>query len=119
MEAELRRSREIVEHPVKPFVCAIGGAKVKDKIGVLERLCQLVDAFCIGGGMANTFLAAQGIDVGKSLRDDDLAPAQRILALAKRTQRHRAAADRRRRRALVRRAGARARRCDRKASATR
>ncbi|HEY1883184.1 MAG TPA: phosphoglycerate kinase [Candidatus Cybelea sp.] len=83
MEAELRALSAIVEHPAKPFVCAIGGAKIKDKLPMLEHLCLLVDAFCIGGGMANTLLAAQGVDVGKSLRDDDLAPAQRFLALAK------------------------------------
>ena len=83
MESELRALCEIVEHPAKPFVCAIGGAKIKDKLAMLERLCLLVDAFCVGGGMANTLLAAQGVGVGKSLRDDDLAPAQRFLALAK------------------------------------
>ncbi|HEY2554305.1 MAG TPA: phosphoglycerate kinase, partial [Candidatus Cybelea sp.] len=83
MEAELRALSAIVEHPAKPFVCAIGGAKIRDKLAMLEHLCLLVDAFCIGGGMANTLLAAQGVDVGKSLRDDDLAPAQRFLALAK------------------------------------
>ena len=80
MEAELRALERLVDHPAKPFVCAIGGAKIKDKIGVLQRLSELVDSFCIGGGMANTFLAASGVDVGTSLRDDDLAPAARILA---------------------------------------
>ncbi len=83
MEAELRALSAIVEHPAKPFVCAIGGAKIRDKLPMLEHLCLLVDAFCIGGGMANTLLAAQGVDVGKSLRDDDLAPARRFLTLAK------------------------------------
>ena len=80
MEAELCALERLVDHPAKPFVCAIGGAKIKDKIGVLQRLSELVDSFCIGGGMANTFLAASGVDVGTSLRDDDLAPAARILA---------------------------------------
>jgi phosphoglycerate kinase len=83
MEAELSALSRLVDHPAKPFVCVIGGAKIKDKIGVLERLSEFVDAFCIGGGMANTLLAASGIDVGKSLRDDDLEPARRILALMK------------------------------------
>ncbi len=83
MEAELSALGRLTEHPVKPYVCVIGGAKVKDKIGVFTHLVQIVDAFCIGGGMANTFLAAQGIDVGSSLRDDDLEPARSILALAK------------------------------------
>jgi 3-phosphoglycerate kinase len=79
MTAELTALSKLVDHPRKPFVCAIGGAKVKDKIELLERLAELVDAFCVGGGMANTLLAASGVDVGRSLRDDDLAPAQRIL----------------------------------------
>ena len=80
MEAELSALGRLVEHPAKPFVCAIGGAKIKDKIGFLQRLSELVDSFCIGGGMANTLLAACGLDVGASLRDDDLEPARRILA---------------------------------------
>jgi phosphoglycerate kinase len=82
MEAELSALSRLTEHPAHPFVCAIGGAKVVDKVGVFENLIGKVDAFVIGGGMANTFLAAQGIEVGKSLRDPDLIPAQRIIALA-------------------------------------
>ncbi|MGD0050272.1 MAG: phosphoglycerate kinase [Vulcanimicrobiaceae bacterium] len=82
MEAELAALTRLTEHPVHPYVCAIGGAKVVDKVGVFENLVAKVDAFVIGGGMANTFLAAQGIDVGRSLRDPDLLPAQRIIALA-------------------------------------
>jgi phosphoglycerate kinase len=84
MEAELSALARLTESPAKPFVCAIGGAKVKDKIGVFTHLMENVDAFCIGGGMANTFLAAQGINVGRSLRDEDLAPAKQILEIAKR-----------------------------------
>jgi phosphoglycerate kinase len=80
MEAELAALARLTEHPVAPFVCAIGGAKVVDKVGVFEHLLARVDAFVIGGGMANTFLAAQGINVGRSLRDPDLIPAQRIIA---------------------------------------
>jgi len=83
MEAELSALARLTEHPAKPFVCAIGGAKVKDKIALLERLSELVDGFCVGGGMANTFLAASGVNVGRSLRDDDLEPARRVLALTK------------------------------------
>jgi phosphoglycerate kinase len=83
MEAELAALTRLTEHPVKPFVCAIGGAKVADKVGVFENLLARVDAFVIGGGMANTFLAAQGIDVGSSLRDPDLGPATAIIAHAK------------------------------------
>jgi phosphoglycerate kinase len=83
MQAELSALARLTSHPVKPFVCVIGGAKVKDKIGVFTHLMESVDAFCIGGGMANTFLAASGTDVGSSLRDGDLEPAKAILALAK------------------------------------
>ncbi len=83
MEAELAALARLVHDPAKPFVCAIGGAKIKDKLGLLARLSGLVDAFCIGGGMANTLLAASGVGVGASLRDDDLEPARRILSLVK------------------------------------
>jgi len=82
MEAELRALGALTRDPAHPFVCAIGGAKVKDKVGVFTHLLDRVDAFVVGGGMANTFLAAQGIDVGSSLRDADLGPATQILALA-------------------------------------
>jgi len=86
MADELNALHRLIEHPVKPFVCVIGGAKIKDKIDFFRKLMENVDAFCIGGGMANTFLAAEGVNVGASLRDDDLTPAHDILALAK--QRH-------------------------------
>ncbi|HEY6234672.1 MAG TPA: phosphoglycerate kinase [Candidatus Elarobacter sp.] len=82
MESELAALARLTDHPVHPFVCAIGGAKVADKVGVFENLLAKVDAFVIGGGMANTFLAAQGINVGRSLRDPDLLPAQKIIALS-------------------------------------
>jgi len=82
MQAEIAALSKLVEHPEQPYVCAIGGAKVKDKVGVFTKLMEKVQAFCIGGGMANTFLAAQGVDVGKSLRDDDLSPAKAILSAA-------------------------------------
>jgi phosphoglycerate kinase len=83
MQSELEALGRLTENPAKPFVCAIGGAKVKDKIPLFRNMIGLVDAFCIGGGMANTFLAAQGLSVGTSLRDEDLSPAHQILALAK------------------------------------
>lgn len=82
MEAELAALQPLMEHPAQPYVCVIGGAKVKDKVGVLSALAQRVSAFCVGGGMANTLLAARGVDVGRSLRDDDLDPARRILSFA-------------------------------------
>jgi phosphoglycerate kinase len=83
MQAELDALTRLTVDPKHPYVCAIGGAKVADKVGVFTNLIAKVDAFVIGGGMANTFLAAQGIDVGKSLRDPDLEPAKNIIALAK------------------------------------
>jgi phosphoglycerate kinase len=83
MEAELAALTKLTVNPVKPFVCAIGGAKVADKVGVFENLLARVSSFVIGGGMANTFLAALGIDVGKSLRDPDLGPAKAIIERAK------------------------------------
>jgi phosphoglycerate kinase len=79
MASEIAALSKLVENPEHPFICVIGGAKVKDKVGVFTKLMDKVQAFCIGGGMANTFLAARGVDVGKSLRDDDLGPARAIL----------------------------------------
>ena len=80
MQAELEALGRLTGDPAHPYVCAIGGAKVADKVGVFSNLLRKVDAFVIGGGMANTFLAAQGVEVGSSLRDPDLGPAKRILA---------------------------------------
>ncbi|MDQ6824344.1 MAG: phosphoglycerate kinase [Candidatus Eremiobacteraeota bacterium] len=70
---------EILQQPKRPFIAVLGGAKVTDKIAVVERLLSLCDALVFGGGMANTLLAAQGFDVGKSLRDKDLQPAKDIV----------------------------------------
>jgi phosphoglycerate kinase len=71
MEKELESFARILEHPEHPFVAIIGGAKVSSKIGVLEHLLDKVDRLIIGGGMANTFLKAQGHDVGRSLLEAD------------------------------------------------
>ena len=67
MEKELEYLGGALEDPQKPFVAILGGAKISDKIGVIEQLLNKVDTILIGGGMANTFLAAQGYDMGKSL----------------------------------------------------
>jgi phosphoglycerate kinase len=91
MQKELEALGRLTSDPRHPFVCAIGGAKVKDKVGVFVALLERVDGFVVGGGMANTFLAARGIDVGTSLRDADLEPARR------RERRAHPSADRRRR----------------------
>jgi len=83
MQAEIAALSKLLDEPQQPYVCVIGGAKVKDKVGVFSKLIERVRAFCIGGGMANTFLAAKGVNVGKSLRDDDLAPADAIVELSR------------------------------------
>lgn len=71
MEKEVEYLSKALANPVKPFVAIIGGAKVSDKIGVIENLLEKVDTLIIGGGMANTFLKAQGYNMGKSLVEED------------------------------------------------
>jgi phosphoglycerate kinase len=84
MEKELKYLGSAMEHPEKPFVAILGGAKVSDKIGVIENLMNKVDALIIGGGMAYTFLKAQGQEVGKSLVEaDKIDLAKNLLAEAK------------------------------------
>lgn len=84
MEKEIIFVGQTVANPVKPFVAIIGGAKVSDKIGVIENLLKKVDTLIIGGGMANTFLAAQGYDIGKSLLEaDKVELAKSLIATAK------------------------------------
>ena len=84
MEKEILFVGQTVANPVRPFVAIIGGAKVSDKIGVIENLLTKVDTLIIGGGMANTFLAAQGYNTGKSLVEaDKLDLAKSLIATAK------------------------------------
>ncbi len=84
MEKELEYLGKATQHPAKPFVAILGGAKVSDKIGVIKNLLPKVDALIIGGGMAYTFLKAQGQEVGKSLVEaDKLDLAKELLAEAK------------------------------------
>ncbi len=85
MEKELEFLEEkIVKNPQKPFVAIIGGAKVSSKIAVLESLLAKVNTLVIGGGMAYTFLKAQGISVGKSLIEDEMVDtAKNVLEKAK------------------------------------
>lgn len=71
MERELSALGGLLSHPERPFVAIIGGAKVSDKVGVITNLMRLVDTLLIGGGMANTFLLAQGYNVGASLAEPD------------------------------------------------
>jgi len=83
MQAELEALGKALEHPTKPVIAIIGGAKVSTKIDLLENLVKKVDAMVIGGGMANTFLHAQGTGIGKSLAEKDLAAtALRIIEKA-------------------------------------
>jgi len=77
MQAELDALSRALERPVKPVIAIVGGAKVSTKIDLLQNLVSKVDALVIGGGMANTFLHAQGIAVGKSLAEKDLAGTAR------------------------------------------
>ena len=84
MQAELEALEKGLGNPEKPVIAIVGGAKVSTKIDLLQNLVAKVDCLVIGGGMANTFLAAQGIDVGKSLCEHDLADtARQILEKAK------------------------------------
>jgi phosphoglycerate kinase len=73
MQAELDALGKALDAPTRPVIAIVGGAKVSSKIDLLENLVTKVDALVIGGGMANTFLHAQGIGVGKSLCEKDLA----------------------------------------------
>jgi len=83
MQAELDALGKALEAPTKPVIAIVGGAKVSSKLDLLENLVTKVDALVIGGGMANTFLHAQGVGIGKSLAEKDLAPtALRILEKA-------------------------------------
>jgi phosphoglycerate kinase len=71
MEKELEYMGKAMSNPARPFVAILGGAKVSDKIEVIRNLMQKVDALLIGGGMAYTFLKAQGKEIGKSLLEED------------------------------------------------
>ena len=71
LENEIAYIQEAVEAPERPFVAILGGSKVSDKIGVIENLLSKADKFIIGGGMAYTFLKAQGYEIGTSLVEDD------------------------------------------------
>jgi phosphoglycerate kinase len=84
MEKELKYLHEELDHPVRPFVVIMGGAKVSDKIGVLKALMEKADTILIGGAMANTFFKAQGIPIGASRVEADKTDlANEIVDLAK------------------------------------
>ncbi|MGA7672739.1 MAG: phosphoglycerate kinase [Nitrolancea sp.] len=71
LQAEVEALSRVVDRPEAPYALILGGAKVSDKIGVIDNLLEKVDKVLIGGGMANTFLKAQGHDIGKSLVEED------------------------------------------------
>ena len=84
MEEELAYLGQALSNPTRPFVAILGGAKVSDKIEVVENLMNIADVMLIGGGMAYTFFKAQGLPIGKSLVEDDkLDLARKLLADAK------------------------------------
>ncbi|AUX47182.1 phosphoglycerate kinase [Sorangium cellulosum] len=76
---ELKALSRLIDRPEKPYVAVLGGAKVSDKIDVVEALLNVVDTLCIGGAMANTFLAAQGKNVQKSRIEEDKLPLARTI----------------------------------------
>jgi phosphoglycerate kinase len=85
LEGELDAFRRLLDDPEHPFVVVIGGVKVADKIGVIDRMSQLANAVLIGGAMAFTFLVADGVDVGASRHEDEdgQATARRAMADAR------------------------------------
>lgn len=84
LAAELDALAAALKNPKRPLVAIVGGSKVSTKLTVLESLSKVVDQLVVGGGIANTFIAASGASVGKSLYEADLIPeAQRLMAAAK------------------------------------
>ena len=77
---ELDALSKALDNPAKPLVAIVGGSKVSTKLEVLEALADKVDQLIVGGGIANTFLAAEGLPVGKSLHEPDLLDAARKIA---------------------------------------
>ncbi|MDP4796343.1 MAG: phosphoglycerate kinase, partial [Rhodospirillales bacterium] len=82
MQAEIEALSEALETPKHPVIAVVGGAKVSSKMAVLGHLAQKVDQIVIGGGMANTFLYANGVDIGKSLCEKDMADEARAIVAA-------------------------------------
>jgi len=79
MEKEIKYLGQAIANPARPFVAILGGAKISDKIGVIDNLLDKADAVLIGGGMANTFLKAKGLSMGDSLVEDDVLETAKTL----------------------------------------
>lgn len=84
LAAEVDALTRALENPARPLVAVVGGSKVSSKLGVLESLAERVDQLIVGGGIANTFIAAAGMAVGKSLHEPDLVPLAKRLGEAAR-----------------------------------
>lgn len=83
LEKEIKYLGQVIDNPGKPFIAILGGAKISDKIGVIENLLEKADQILIGGGMANTFFKAQGYPIGDSLVEDEaLSTARKLLSTA-------------------------------------
>jgi phosphoglycerate kinase len=83
MEKEIAALSKAVDDPARPYVAIMGGAKISDKIKLIDKLLETADTLLVGGGMANTFLKAQGLEIGKSLvQNDALTEAKKLLETA-------------------------------------
>jgi len=90
LEREVDTITRVMEEPARPFVAVVGGAKIADKIDILEILIKRADLVAVGGAMANDFLVAEGYKLGKSLVDrDSIAHAKRILSAARQAEKER------------------------------
>ncbi len=83
LKKEIESLEKVIKHPQKPLVAIIGGAKIKTKINLLEKLMEIADFILVGGALANNFLKAKGIEIGKSLYDpEEIETAKRLLSIA-------------------------------------
>ena len=84
MEKEIENLNKAIKKPKKPFVIILGGAKISDKLGIIKNFKQKADKFLIGGGIANTFLVAEGLPIGNSIFEEKMVPeAKKLLKLPK------------------------------------
>nr|MDQ2973738.1 phosphoglycerate kinase [bacterium] len=84
VESEFTTLSEVIDKPKRPLLTIVGGAKISDKIEIIERFISIADGVVIGGAMANTFVKSEGIDIGDSLYDkEDLPLARKIIKLAR------------------------------------